>query len=192
MKAPQPKRRWLVGPQPLAASPRMHHNRHAPAEGLPDPGVQRPHIGAIGPDPFQARQRRLELLEQPGRTGTILDIGGMDHRAKHQAQGIHEQMAFAAREFLGSIVPMRTATFGRLDRLTIQNGGARRRLPSALLTHPLAQRRMELLPRPARTPPTEIGIDCGPEAATTHWAVQIQSHYARTAAIHRPLGVVAV
>jgi hypothetical protein len=88
----------------------------------------------------------------------------MDHHAEHQPQRIDEQLPLAARELLRAIVTMGTATFGRLDRLAIQNGGARGRLPSSLLTHPLAQRRMEMLPRPAPTPPTEIGIDCGPRA----------------------------
>lgn len=88
----------------------------------------------------------------------------MHHHAEHEAKGIHEQMAFAARELLRSVVAVRATRSVVLTdyQLAIENGGARRRLAPALLPHPLAQGRMDLFPGPDETPPPQVGVHRGP------------------------------
>jgi hypothetical protein len=49
-----------------------------------------------------------------------------------QAQGIDQQVAFAAGELFASIIAMQATSLGGFDRLTIDNGGTGRRLPSVL------------------------------------------------------------
>jgi hypothetical protein len=57
---------------------------------------------------------------------------------------------------------MGTAAFGGLDRLTIADGSAWRRLAPALLPHPFAPRRREAFPDPAAPPSAKVGLDRGP------------------------------
>jgi hypothetical protein len=82
---------------------------------------------------MSATVRRRRGAQEARGAGAVLDIGGMDQRLDDQSQRIDEQMAFAPRELLGPIIAVRTTALGRLDRLTVEDSGARRRQSPSLL-----------------------------------------------------------
>ncbi|HEU5438034.1 MAG TPA: hypothetical protein VFU88_01995, partial [Ktedonobacterales bacterium] len=57
-----------------------------PAKRLPQPGLQWPEVGAVGPDQFQARQGGRERQQEPcgWGTGKVLQLGEMDQDAQHE------------------------------------------------------------------------------------------------------------
>src|SRR5579885_770865 len=152
---------------PASTSSWLLHNLQSPAEGLPHPGLERTQIGAIGPDEFQARQPGLEVQQEPLGALAVLETDGMNDYFVHQAQGINQQMAFAAGELLGPVVPMRAAAPGRFDRLASDDRGTGRRLSPDLPPQPFAPRGVNLLPRAVQAPFAEIGRDRGPGAVIT-------------------------
>src|SRR5215813_13097669 len=82
----------------------------------------------------------------------------MHHDLQEQAQGIHEQMAFASIDLLATIVAVRARALSRPDRLTSNAGRAGGRLPPCTLAHLLPQGRVEPLPGAIKTPFSEIVI----------------------------------
>src|SRR6185437_15285527 len=88
-------------------APGPRHYLEAPAKRLPDPGLQRPGVGAIRPDQLQARQGGLEVVQQPGGASAIRNIGWMRDDSEHQTKGIDQQVALAAGELLAPIVTVR-------------------------------------------------------------------------------------
>jgi hypothetical protein len=63
---------------------------------------------------------------------------------------------------LAAVVAMRPALFGRLHRLTVDNGRAGRRIASVRSTHALAEDAVHTLPDAGPPPRAKIGEDRGP------------------------------
>ncbi len=81
-------------------------------------------VGAVGPDPPQARHPPTTLLQQQATTGAILHAGRVDQQSVHQAEGIHQQMALAALDQLAAIkAALEPTPLDRLDGLAVQDCG---------------------------------------------------------------------
>src|SRR5262249_51040478 len=86
----------------------------------------------------------------------------MDDRPQHQAQGIYQDMTFAAGELLDAIIAVRAAALGGLDRLAINDSGTGGRLSPRLLSHLFPQRRVEPFPDASIAPFSEVVVDRRP------------------------------
>lgn len=96
LEAREPGGRLRVRPQPLSASARPLDELHPPAQGLPDPGLQRPPLGVVGPDQLQAGQARRERREELAGPRSVLPVGRMHPHARHQAERVDEPVALAS------------------------------------------------------------------------------------------------
>src|SRR5512135_558533 len=114
-------------------------------------------ILTVRPDLLQARVvRALQLAEDLwGRRGIVHRRAGHDD-GRQQAQGIHQDMAFSARDLLAAIITVFATEFGRLDGLTIDAGGTGRVLLPRGLPHSGPQGIEGGLPRAIDPPLTEI------------------------------------
>ena len=176
-------------PAPAPAGPL--DDRQAPAEGLPDPGLQRPHVGALSPDQFQTGQSARERQQESWGTGAVLDSGGMHDDAQHQAKRVDEQVALAPRQLLRSIVAMRATALGRLDRLAVEDDSARRGMPPDCLAQPLTQDRVQALPGPIQKRGAQVAVHRGPrpvvvrqQAPLTATAQHVQDAVDDSAQVH--------
>ena len=88
------------------------------------------------PDLLQAWVvRALQLAEDlRGRRSIVHRRAGHDN-GQQQAQGIHQDMAFSARDLLAAVITVFATQFGGLDGLTIDAGGTGRVLFSRGLPH---------------------------------------------------------
>jgi hypothetical protein len=84
---------------------RPQYRLQQPAAGLFHPGDQLPSISSVSPDDLQARQLGCRLLQQRFGAIAILNICRMHEDGQNQSQGVHQQMAFASRDFFS---PRRT------------------------------------------------------------------------------------
>ena len=78
--------------------------------------------------------------------------------AKVQATRIDQDMAFAAVDAFGAVIPADATHAGRSNRLAVDDASTRLRIPPDRGTELLAQRRVEMLPRAVQTPQSEIVI----------------------------------
>src|SRR5215510_289804 len=138
----------------------------APAAAVFDP-LHDGLVASIGPQELQATPSIMdvtlnagkELLQHDLPTGAVRDTRTMDHDQQEQAEDVDHDMAFAPVDLLMHIGSALFPTFGRLDALAINNGGAGLGLPPGLLPDQRDQGGVELLPQPAVAPPPVISID---------------------------------
>ncbi len=62
-------------------------------------------IAAVGEDQLQTSKTRSQFVEHQLAAVSILNVGRMDNQRHDQANGIDDQMALAAKDFLARIVP---------------------------------------------------------------------------------------
>jgi hypothetical protein len=64
-------------------------------------------IGHVSPDVLQPIEGHVGRGEQPRRRLRISQIGGVDEDTQQETRRLNEEMALAAVEFLGAIIPVR-------------------------------------------------------------------------------------
>src|SRR5262249_46516573 len=114
----------------------------------------------VGEDHAQTREVPAahlgkDILSGPG----IVYIRSRDHHGDEKTQGIHENMPLAALDLLTAVRAPLLATQGRLDRLTVESGGAGRRCPPGLDAGQGTQGVEDLLPGTVPVPPLEVVVD---------------------------------
>src|SRR5439155_9792394 len=116
----------LDAPPPLeqdkaGAARRARHDLQHPLGGAACPADQPTAVGAVGPDPPQARHPPTTLLQQQTTTGAILHAGRVDQQSVHQAEGIHQQLGLAPLDQLAAIkAALEPTPLDRLDGLAVQ------------------------------------------------------------------------
>lgn len=109
-------------------------------------------VGALGPRLLETRpQGRHRQEEQLGPFG--VDEGGDSHHdLPPQAEGIAQQMAFAAFDLLVAVNPVIPADFGRFDALGVNNDATGGGFALELQVHPLTEPLVEAFPRAVMCP----------------------------------------
>jgi hypothetical protein len=72
-----------------------------------------PGIAAISEDVAQPRVGASDRVEEPGRTVPVLNIGGMNDQSDQKADGVGQNVPFAAFDLLASIEPPNTTALPR-------------------------------------------------------------------------------
>ena len=95
-----------------------------------DPCFQFPRIAAVGPDAFQSGVLKADFLDQFPRPLTVLNPGRVNHHAEDQSEGVHEDVALAALDFLARVVaplvpPFSPVLTDWLSRIAALGVGAR-------------------------------------------------------------------
>jgi hypothetical protein len=91
------------------------HDLQQPLGRSARPADQATAVGAVGPDPLQARHPPATNLQQQPPTRSIC-TPAVDEQSVHQAESVHEQMALAAFDQLGAIeAALEPTPFHRLD-----------------------------------------------------------------------------
>src|SRR5215510_7587187 len=124
-------------------------------------------IAAIGPEELEATPAVMDITLNAGKELLQYDFSSravrhactMDHDQQKQAEDVDHDMAFAPVDLLMHIGSALFPTFGRLDALAINNGGAGLGLPPGLLPDLRDQGHVEVFPQPAVAPPPIIAID---------------------------------
>lgn len=78
-----------------------------PLPELRGPRHQGTGVAAVGPNPLESWKPASQFAQHVFRAVPILDVGGMHHDGKQQAQRIDDDMPLAARDFLARIVAVR-------------------------------------------------------------------------------------
>jgi hypothetical protein len=162
--------------KPVLPCGRRHDLQH-PLGGAACPADQPTAVGAVGPDPPQARHPPTTLLQQQATTGAILHAGRVDQQSVHQAEGVHQQMALAAFDQLAAIkAALEPTPLDRLHGLAVQDCGRWLRIAASGPTDIRSQVVVQLLPgavvapttevRPGSTPGDEVTRDHPPLSAT--------------------------
>jgi hypothetical protein len=99
------------------------------------------------------------LREQFLRGPRIVHVGGRDHDRQQQAQRIHDDMAFAATDFLAAVGADFRAALGRLDRLTVDASDARIGVAAGLVADTPAQDIEQAVPGSIAFPLLEVVVD---------------------------------
>src|SRR5919108_3340982 len=106
----------------------------------------------------QARTAVLDPSQhQPGSVA-IGNIGGLYQRPEHQALGIHQQMALMPIYSLGPVIALETAYDGGFDRLALENGCPRLRIPPGLDPDGRMQRLVERIPADLQPPEAKVVV----------------------------------
>lgn len=124
---------------------------HRPAACPLDPAHQRADIALIGPDLLQAGKGSACRLEHPLAAFAVGNTGRVDGHRKQEAFGIHQDMLFADHQLLVAVVAAQPAQ-QRLDRLAINDRGARGGIPTRMEAGQFAQVHMNLAPGPITAP----------------------------------------
>src|SRR5262249_54442046 len=172
--APQPRKRPFHHPTtpqgnepPLSRRTTYHPNPVGPMMHT-QPTVQLlAVILVIGLHDFQAgevfaRQLSEQLLGCP----SIVPVGGCAHHSQQQAQGVYDQMAFAAPDFFAAVGAYLLATACRLDRLAVHAGDARGPATVGGQTHPLPQSGKKVVPAAIAFPLFAVVVNVLPSWAT--------------------------
>jgi hypothetical protein len=130
-----------------------------PAQLPLDPVLAAAGVALIDPDVLQARERRLDLLEQQRHAGPISEGGAVDLCPQDQPLRVDQEVPLATAELFGAVVAALAPDAGRLDRLAVDDPGARLRGPAGSLAEPLAQGGVETLPGPIQPPQTKGVVD---------------------------------
>lgn len=75
-----------------------------PMEDRSGPLDQLARIAPVGPDQPKPRKAPADPFQHQPGTLAILKIAGMNHHRQDQAQGIDDQMAFAAQDLLARVI----------------------------------------------------------------------------------------
>lgn len=120
---------------------RAQYRLHNPAERRRDPlWKTATTIGRVSEDDFRPREASQRLCNEVSAF-LILPMCRMhDNRAK-QTERVHGDVPLAARDLLAGIVAPIVAPFGRANRLTVDDGNARRRLLAGGFANPLRSHR---------------------------------------------------
>src|SRR6201993_3066031 len=97
-------------------------------------------VGGISEDVAQPGKGAAHGGEQQRCAVAILDVGRMHDGGDEKPRRVGQQMALASLDLLAGIVATRTAGFGRLHRLTVDDAGRRARLACFQLAGPTHQR----------------------------------------------------
>lgn len=120
-------------------------------------------VFAVGPDNLQTRKSpRLDAGQ--GLLGSlgIVHRRGCDHNGQHHSHGIHDDVALAPCDFLGSIVAAFAAHLRGLDRLAVNRSCAGRHIPAILEPDFDAQGCQELVPERLINPQAEVVVHGSP------------------------------
>jgi hypothetical protein len=82
----------------------------------------------------------------------------LHQRPEHQALGIHQQMALTPIYSLGPVIALGTAYGGGFDRLAIENGCPRLRIPPGLDPDGRMQRLVERIPADLQPPEAKVVV----------------------------------
>jgi len=140
MKAGRNLGRFLFwsDPEAVNTSPPVLGNLQRPAELFLEPEAQ-PLIVGIGPDERDPGKQEVEIGKQKHAARLVVEIGWMNLGLEDGALRIDKDLPLATGDLLAAIVAARPAGFGGLHRLTVDDRGARLRVPAARLAIVLAQ-----------------------------------------------------
>ena len=133
------------------------------AQGL-HPSHQRPSIAAVRPNLGQLAIPAHAPLQERFGSVPILFVGRTDLHPQEQAQNIHQDVPFAAGDFLAGIVAAHASLIADLDRLAVQHRRRRAGLATSGHADTPAQDVMEAVPQPALNPWAVNPIDRAPGA----------------------------
>src|SRR5467141_2930359 len=80
-------------------------------------------VDTVGEEVAQPGKQLVDGLDDKLGPIAILDIGGVHLGTDQQTASVGYDVALAALDLLGRIVPPRPAALGRLDRLTVDDPG---------------------------------------------------------------------
>ena len=84
------------------------HDLELPMPGGGDgPGELRALVAGVGEDAFDERERPTGLAQQVAGAIAILHVGRMDRDAQQEAERVHEDVPFPARDLLARIEALR-------------------------------------------------------------------------------------
>jgi hypothetical protein len=95
-----------------------------PAAELSCPADQSACIGAVGPDPLQARRSAVQPVEHLTRSVTVLHLGAVYHAGEQKPVGVYEDVAFAARDLLARVVAVGIPLFPAVFTLYVSSTAA--------------------------------------------------------------------
>ena len=98
------------------------------------------------------------LVEHQLDAVAVHDVGGMDHRAEHEAFRIHQQMALASIDLLAAVKAAWATDATGLHGLAIDAAGAGLAITAEAEPERFAQQPVNPLPRPIAPPATQVGI----------------------------------
>ena len=128
------------------------------------PGDQGAGIARVGPDLGQAAVPIDEAPQQGPGSIPVLFIGGADIDPQQQAQDVDQDMAFASRGLLTSVVAAHPALVTDLDGLAVEDGGGGTGLTAVGLADLGAQGVMDTFPDALLNPEAKHSVDGAPRA----------------------------
>ena len=129
------------------------HPDLSPWSEAPDPLVQTAAgISAISPNYAQAPEPSCQHTQQNPGCCPVLRIGGRDDDEKYEAERIHQDVPFAARDLFRGIIASYTTLFTGLHRLAVDDRTARFRISPCCLPHGSANTVVNLSPCPITAP----------------------------------------
>ena len=93
------------------------------------------------------RKLLVSAFQQQGNGGAILNVRGVHVRSKNEATSIDQNVAFAAIDAFGAVVPADAADARGSNRLAVDDASARLRVAADTDAKLLSQERVEVLPR---------------------------------------------
>ena len=129
-----------------------------------DPGDQGAGIARMGPYLGQAAVPIDEASQQVLGSIPVLFIGGADIDPQQQAQDVDQDMAFASRGLLTSVVAAHPALVADLDGLAVEDGGGGTGLTAVGLADLGAQGVMDTFPDALLNPEAKHSVDGAPRA----------------------------
>lgn len=124
-----------------------------------DPLHQGSQIAAVGPNDLQPPRHFDQSLDQTLGGVPVLHGGAGDLNRQNQSQDVHRQVPFAAFDFFPRVVAAFPGLVGRLDRLTVHDGGGWRDLASLGFSQPVPQGVVDKGPGPVLAPTPKVTID---------------------------------
>src|SRR4029077_231514 len=115
-------------------------------------------VGAVGKDMAQPWEEIADRSQQVGRTVSILDVGTVYLRANQMTVGIGNDVALAPVDLLARVIPLRTAAFRGLDRLTVDHPSRRAGVATITLPSLLDQQEIDLFPQPFGLPRVKVTL----------------------------------
>ena len=120
-----------------------------------------PGIAAVGEAAGQRRIGVPAAFDEAGRAVTVLDVGGMDQGVEQVAGRVGHEMALALLDLLAGIVAAPPTGLGRLDRLTVDDGGSRFSRAALRDLHTGHQHRVDRVEQAAVAHPVEMILHRG-------------------------------
>src|SRR5260221_8873240 len=150
-----------------AASRRVLDDLQGPAHLSRNPVEERAGGGLIGPQVAHVWELGAHVGAHELRTVAVLRVGRMHDCFEEQTERVDQHMPLAAVDLLAAGGVVRGALFGRLDRLTVENGSAGCRRASGLAADALAQDPLDACPGAVQPPAPDRGKDGRPWPVVT-------------------------